>query len=336
MTKLRARLAHPQQCYDDTTILVVATLGTIDYILGDHSGATAHVSGMRQMIKIRGGINGTSPWEQLLKINVDAYEALWSFLFAAAEPSGDNKPGGRYEGEILQKAEFPIYMAHPFKPEVCEMLSKLPQGFCDIGLTGVLSLQMIRLLSDFAGLKAKMCDLRHTGQFDRASRRKVQTTLEDLHRLATLQTTPTERFLSHGLVAYCYLLRIIYFQDHLNGFYETSLKALADIALHQSPSQKPPERKCFLWSNMMIGTVIQHGQIRPSGWTTVLRKFLDKYSEARQWKKLEKELKLFFFEDDIHEFAKMAYDEAVRRRETGETEERDSRVATMAIRNVIL
>lgn len=333
MTKLRARLEDQQQCADDTTILVVATLGTIDYILGDHSAACAHVSGMRQMMKIRGGINNTSPWERLLKMNVDAYEALWSFLFAA-DSSSDK--AARYDGNLLQKAEFPIYMAHPFKPEVCEMLAKLPQGFCDIGLSGVLSLQMIRVLSDFTGMKAKLVESLRTGQFDMNSRRKVQTTLEDLHRLATLQTTPTERFLSNGLVAYCYLLRILYFEDHLTGCYETALKALAEIALNQTPSHKSLDRKCFLWSNMMIGTVLQHGQIRPPGWTTVLRQFFDKYGEARQWKKLQKELQSFFFEDDVQDLAKAAHDEAVRRKERGESEERDSRVATMAIRNVIL
>ncbi len=333
MTKLRARLEDPHQCADDTTLLVVATLGTVDYILGDHSAACAHVSGMRQMIKIRGGITGTSPWERLLKTNVDAYEALWSFLFAADSTSDK---ASRYEGQILQNAEFPIYMAHPFKPEVCEMLAKLPQGFCDIGLTGAISLQMIRVLSDFAGMKEKLVESLRTGQYDTSSRRKIQTTLEDLHRLSTLQTTPTERFLSHGLVAYCYLLRILYFQDHLTGFYETALKALAEIALNQTPSHKSPDRRCLLWSNMMIGTVLQHGRIRPLGWTTVLRQFFDNYGEARQWKKLQKELKSFFFEDDVQELAKEAYDEAVRRKERGESEERDSRVATMAIRNVIL
>jgi hypothetical protein len=332
MTKLRARLEDSQRCYDDTTILTVATLGTIDYILGDHSAACAHVSGMRQIVKIRGGLKTTSPWEKLLKTNVDAYEALWSFLFAA-DSSSDK--AFRYDGQILQNAEFPIYMAHPFKPQVCEMLAKLPQGFCEVGLTGVLSLQMIRLLSDFAELKGKMVESLRTGHFDLLSRRKVQTTLEDLHRLSTLQTTPTERFLAHGLVAYCYLLRIIYFQDELTGFYETALRALSEIALNQTPSHKPTDRKCFIWSNMMIGTVLQHGQIRPPGWTTVLRQFLDKYAEARQWKKLEKELKSFFFEDDISGFAKEAYDEAVRRRERGESEERDARVSTMAIRHVL-
>ncbi|OQU94527.1 Fungal specific transcription factor domain-containing protein [Cladophialophora immunda] len=303
MTKLRTRLQNPQQCSDDTTILVVATLGTVDYILGDHTGAYAHVSGMRQMIKLRDSTPDKST---------------------------------RFSGQILQNAEFPVYMAHPFKPEVCEMLSKLPQGFCDIGLTGVLSLQMIRLLSHFATVKAKLSDTIRIEEFGVTGRRKIQTTLEDLHRLATLQTTPTERFLSHGLVAYCYLLRVIHFQDHLTGFYETALKALADIALHQTPSHKSPERKCYLWTNMMIGTVIQHGQIRPRGWTSVMGQFLDNYGEARQWKKLEKELKMFFFEDAIRLLAKEAYDEAVRRKERGESEERDSRVATMAIRNVIL
>jgi hypothetical protein len=333
MTKLRSRLEHPEQCSDDTTILVVATLGTIDYILGDHTGACAHVSGMRQMIKIRGGIKAVSPWERLLKTNVDAYEALWSFLFAADSAT---EKASHYDGQILSNAELPIYMAHPFKPEVCEMLAKLPQGFCDIGLTGVLSLQIIRLLSDFAGLKAGMAEHVQADRFDMVARRKMQTILEDLHRMATLQTTPTERFLTHGMVSYCYILRVIYFQDHLTGFYETSLKALTDIALHQTPSHKSSDRKCFLWSYMMIGTVLQHGQIRPPGWTTVLRQFLDNYGEARQWKKLEKELALFFFEDDIKTYAQQAYEEAIRRKESGESEERDSRVATMAIRNVIL
>ena len=333
MTKLRARLEDPQQCFDDTTILVVATLGTIDYILGDHSAARAHVSGMRQMVKIRGGVKTTTPWERLLKTNVDAYEALWSFLFAAESPADK---AARYDGEILQKAEFPTYMAHPFKPEVCEMLAKLPQGFCDVGLTGVLSLQSIRLLSDFASLKARVNESVQARHHDPNAKRKVQTILEDLHRLATLQTTPTERFISHGLMAYCFLLRSIYFEDHLTGFYETTLKALSDITLLQGPSQKSPDRKCFLWSNMMIGTLLQHGQVRPPGWTTPMRQFLDRYSEARQWKTLEKDLKLFFFEDNIKALAKEAYDEAMRRRERGESEERDSRIATMAIRNVII
>ncbi|KIX08411.1 uncharacterized protein Z518_03067 [Rhinocladiella mackenziei CBS 650.93] len=334
MTKLRARLQNPQECADDTTILTVATLGTIDYILGDHTAATAHVSGMRQMIKIRGVINPTTPWERLLQANVAAYESLWSFLFAADSMSDDTP---RQSGQLVQNAELPIYMTHPFKPEVCEMLSKLPQGFCDIGLTGVLSLQMIRLLSELTSLIARFSVPFMEEHVEMTSRPKMQTTLEDLHRLSTLQTTQTERFLSHGLVAFCYLLRFIHFQDKLTGFYETALKALTTVALRQTPTHRAPDRRCHLWANMMIATALQNGQHPPPAWKSVMQQFLDKYYEARQWKKLEKELKTFFWGEKVSELCKEAYDEAVKRNEKPEaTEERPSHHSTMAIRNVIL
>lgn len=332
MTKLRARLSSPQQCADDNTILTVATLGTIDYILGDHTAATAHVSGMRQMIKIRGGIKLTSPWERLLSANVNAYEALWSFLFAADSLADES----RYSGQILQNAELPVYMAHPFKPEVCEMLSKLPPGFCDLGLTGVFSLQMIRLLSDVTGLRAILSTNLPDARAHSSSSRQIQTTLEDLHRLATLQTTPTERFLAHGLVAYCYLLRVIYFGDPLTGFYETAMKALADIALHQTPTHRGPDRKCYLWVNMMIAIVLENGERRPSAWKSVMQHFFDQYHEARQWKALEKELRVFFWEDRLCDLAKEAHGEALRRKDRPPTPEKPSHHSTMAIRNVIL
>lgn len=335
MTKLRARLRSPEQCSDDTTILTVATLGTIDYILGDHTAATAHVSGMRQMMKIRGGIKGTSPWERLLKANIDAYEALWSFLFTAETMSNTTS---HYAGQILQNAEFPVYMAHPFKPEVCQMLSRLPQGICDVGLTGVLSLQMIRLLASFSAMSLKLTTATRPldAQVATISARTIQTTLEDLHRLATLQTTPTERFLVHGLVAYCYLLRAVYFQDPLTAFYETALKALVDIALCQTPTHRPPDRKCYLWTNMMIATTLQVAHVPPVGWKSVMQQFLDKYSEARQWKKLERELKTFFWEDEIRDLSKDAYDEAIKRKEKEDSQDPDAHHSTMAIRNVII
>ena len=333
MTKLRQRLDNPEQCTDDTTILTVATLGTIDYILGDHSAAAAHVSGMRQMIKLRGGIKTTTPWERLLHSNVVAYEALWSFLFAADSVSNKSS---RYSGQLVQNAEFPIYMAHPFKPEVCQMLSKLPQGFCDLGLTGVLSLQMIRLLSDFTALKVEMSVTPMEEKLELTLRPKMQSTLEDLHRLSTLQTTPTERFLSHGLVAYCYLLRLVHFQEQLTGFYETALKALADISLHQAPCLRLPDRRSYLWTHTMIATALQNGQHPPPGWQNVKRQFSDKYHESRQWKTLEKELKIFFWEDEIRDLCKIAIDGANEGKENGVPEENESHNSAMAIRNVVL
>ncbi|KEF55533.1 uncharacterized protein A1O9_08283 [Exophiala aquamarina CBS 119918] len=335
MTKLRRRLQDPEQCADDATILVVATLGTIDYILGDHNAATAHVTGMRQMIKIRGGFKANTPWDRLLQANVTAYESLWSFLFAADTTSNDIIQNA---SQILGKSELTTYLSHPFPPDVCEMLAKVPRGFSDLGLTGVLSLQIIRLLADFNQLSVQLSSSPVEGKFEMALRPKIQGVLEDLHRLATLQTTPTERFLTNGLVAYCYLIRSIYFDEVLTGFYENALKILAESALKQPPCTRLPDRKCYLWSYTMICTALETSVHPPLEWKSLMPMFLRTYSETNSWKMLKRDLETFFWEDNLAQLCRTAYDEGVRRKKEGQglSPPAETRHSTMTIRNVVL
>lgn len=334
MTKLRRRLQDPQQCADDATILVVATLGTIDYILGDHHAATAHVTGMRQMIKIRGGFKGDTPWERLLQSNVAAYQSLWSFLFAADTTSNATI---KQAGQVLQKSELTTYLSHPFPPDVCEMLAKVPRGFSDLGLDGILSLQIIRLLTEFTKLSRQLVSAPLETDLEMTLRPQVQGLLEDLHRLSTLQTTTTERFLSNGILAYCYLIRAIYFDDELTGFYENALKILIDSALKQPPCNKLPDRKGYLWAYMMICTTLQNSLNPPPEWKAVMQMFLRTYPEANNWKVLKRDLETFFWEDDLAQRCKMAHDEGIRRnKEELKPKKVGATQATMAIRNVIL
>lgn len=333
MTKLRRRLQDPEQCADDATILVVATLGTIDYILGDHHAATAHVTGMRQMIKIRGGFKANTPWERLLQANVTAYESLWSFLFAADTTSSETI---RKAGQILDKSELTTYLSHPFPPDVCEMLAKVPQGFSDLGLTGVLSLQIIRLLANFTELSTQLLSSPIEGKLEMTLRPKVQGALEDLHRLSTLKTTTTERFITNGLVAYCYLMRSIYFDEALTGFYENALKILTETALKQPPCNRLPDRKCYIWSYMMICTALENSLHPPSDWKSLMQMFLRTYSETNSWKTLKRDLETFFWDDHLAQLCKTAYDEGIRRKKEGLTPEAAAQHPAMAIRNVIL
>jgi hypothetical protein len=111
MNKLSGRIQHPEKCADDTTILTIIGLGVIEYMLGNHSAARAHVAGMRQVISIRGGgIQGNTPWDILMRTNLAAYESLWSFLFAAEAHMDDPN---RHQSQIVAKAEFPVYVRPP-------------------------------------------------------------------------------------------------------------------------------------------------------------------------------------------------------------------------------
>lgn len=288
---------------------------------------------MRQMVKIRGGLNASNPWERLLQANVAAYEALWSFLFSATTSHAEKTKA--VKSEMLQKAELPTYMSHPFSPDVCEMLAKLPRGFCDLGLTGVLSLQMIRLLAAFMALTPQLPLVITDKGEERDLRPNVRTLIEDLHRLVTLQTTKTEQFLSHGLVAYSYLLRHVYFGEPMIGFYENALKILTDIAINQGPSNRVPDRKCCLWSHMMIGTVLQLSDLPPPRWQAVMKILLDRYEESLTWNKLETELSSCFWPDSIKQLAMKAYDQAVARKGNEVYDVDPQRSSTMAIRNMI-
>jgi len=336
MDTLRKRLLVSHQCADDATILTIAALGTIDYVLGDHTSAVSNVQVMREVVKVRGGLKSSSPWEQLIKHNVLAYEALWSFLVDPATLATVNT----HSGPMVEKAELPIYMTHPFKPEVCEMLSKLPQGFCDVGLNGIFSLQMIRLLHDLGAQRAHLSAGKARGETETNSLCKLRTMLTDFHRLATLHTTPTEHFLCYGLIAYCYLLRFIYFQERPNALDEKAIGALFGSATATNTGEElgteAVDRRCFLWTVMLIGAVLQHTEKIPSGWHSVMDQLLDRYHEARDWDMLEQELRLCFWDDPVRDMCRFSHQEAGRRKQRQSECDREQRRSTMAIRNVIL
>jgi hypothetical protein len=342
---------------------LVATLGTIDYILHDHAAATAHVSGMRQLVKIRGNAEPKTPWNRLVQANIAAYESLWSFLFAVdskedeviATPE-ENRDGdttiAKTKGSLAENGELALYLAHPFPPHVCSMLSKIPRGFCDVGLTGVLSLQIIRIQSDIADLTKQLEILRSSPSSNDSMTSSpnsssssttispnsnssettlpqppsqpippilphFQTLTSDLHRLSTLQTTPAERFLCHGLVAYIFLLRLVFFSQPITHFYDATLIAFANYALKTPPTAKQPERKCYLWSHLTIATACYHAQTPNPQWVHVMRFILERYVEARSWRVLEREMRAGFWAEKVQGLFRVVYEDAVRRRDLG-------------------
>lgn len=293
---------------------------------------------MRQIVKIRGGFKSNTPWERLLQTNVTAYEALWSFVQAATSTPPPLSEPPEATSDILRKAELPTYMSHPFSPQACEMLAKLPSGFSDLGLTGVLSLQIIRLLTVFTELASPLSLTSIDEDEKRTLQPKIRKLIEDLHRLVTLQVTQMERFLAHALVAYCFLLRHILFDDRIDSFYENALKRITDLALAQESHLHPPaDHKCYLWCYLMIGTALQLAEAPPPGWLSVMLVLLDSYPEAHVWKSLRAETAAFFWPDSIQTLAHSAFDQAMARKRSisDHTSSMRSNHNTMAIRNVI-
>lgn len=290
VAKLRKRLACRDQCADDTTILVVATLGTIDYVLGDHDTAITHVQGMRQMEQIRGGFNPTSQFEQLVKANVLAYESLWTFVTESSSLVDDVYDGQDrvppVRSPMLRQGQLPTYMSHPFRPDICVMLSRLPRGYCDVASKGLLSLQMVQILSTLNQVSSPSTDDFNTAispmsasspmsiaSLTSASTLPTPTTptkysdvdptiirliLEDLHRLATLQVTLTEHLLCYGLIAYCFLLQHTHCHGDFGAHYTPALDVLISKAINNSPEDEDLDPGIYLSSAVFIATAAFH------------------------------------------------------------------------------
>ena len=348
VAKLRERLSSPKACSDDCTILTVATLGTIDYVLGAHDTAISHVEGMRQMIKIRGALDDSDPFQRLILVNVKAFEDLWSFVTESTSPTEECEN----PTTMLKQGQLPTYMSHPFRPEVCTMMSKLPQGFCDAGLKGTLSLQMIKILTSLNDNPSKSALPTASASYPltpesltsppTASLTQtlpyIREVLQDLHRLATLSTTMTEHILCYGLIAHCYILRHVYFNDDFGVFYTSVVDVLTQKCLRHDPETEDLDRKCYLWCTVVIATTLMNISYSATSKFIIFDHLMERYPEMRQWKTLSKLMKEFFWVDELEDVVKRSWDEAKARSllpESGRNKEQQ-KPAGMSIRDVIL
>jgi hypothetical protein len=135
-------------------------------IYNDFASFEIHLTGLRHLVETRGGIDNLgwdgfiknaitgsvivathsgiersvgSSWRILCEVFVLTFgslESLWAYH--------ENKKLSISTTEAKIKIEYP---EHPFSPELCVTIAKLPEGFADLALSGVLSLQVIGLLS---------------------------------------------------------------------------------------------------------------------------------------------------------------------------------------------
>lgn len=336
LAKLQQRLIDPQQCCDDVTLLTMTCLGTIDYVLGNSHGAIAHVEAMRQMIKMRGGQSGDTPWERHIQTQLFAYETMWSFV---SEPnSSPVSPTRRPSERILRKRQLPIYPSHPFKPEICEILSKLPQGFSDLGLAGTFSVQMMSILADLSSIKIEEPSDNSIETQDKKNKiaSELEDNVEDLLRLATLRTTTTEHYLCYGMVAYCVLLKLLYFPPSSGSFKNDELQNLVDQVVKCNSGVDDMNKNCYIWIVIVIAGCMQNCAHSISGRDQVLKKLFDKSRDAKDWRSMEKILKTFLWDNVIANICRSSWQEALYHYQNPVSPKELPRPSRMSIRDVIL
>ncbi|KAJ9607366.1 hypothetical protein H2200_008439 [Cladophialophora chaetospira] len=132
---LRLKMARTSTYDDDATILAVMALLGIALIYNDFSSFETHLAGLRHLVELRGGVDSLG-WDGFIKNSITGLESLWAYH--------ENKKLSIATTESNIKLEYP---SHPFPPDLCITIAKLPEGFRDLALSSSLSLQIIALLS---------------------------------------------------------------------------------------------------------------------------------------------------------------------------------------------
>ncbi|KIX06870.1 uncharacterized protein Z518_04846 [Rhinocladiella mackenziei CBS 650.93] len=312
---LRLRLTSEATRADDTTILTIAALTTIDYMLGIHEGAENHINAMRQIRKIRTDLKGDTPWQYFVISSMKAYEALWTFVKDRNEATTNMS---QLSIESPMRNELPAYPSLPFNTKVCEALSKVSPAFNDMAMEGELSIQIIDILANLSiATKGEGSPSPPSSPPGSPGARDLLNTIADLRCLSVMATTSIEHMLCFGIIGCCFTL-------HFGGAkigeeFNESLQELEDTLTGngkrgpQLEKTLETHRECLTWISMAATGALEMSEIL-SPVSRVLDQTLEKYpEETARWETLEKILQKYLWNPLLARHWKRCWRRAIHR-----------------------
>ncbi|KAK5058559.1 hypothetical protein LTR84_010822 [Exophiala bonariae] len=292
MSDLRSSLSGPHQRVSTYVLLTMSTLLTMNYMINDIVSFRVHLHALEKMLQ------ATNHKEEneivhFVRGRVLAFGVLASFL-QANQPSYAtrvNEPGHRISTLT--------YPGHPFPPDLCEIVSKLPEGFSEVALSGSIAIELISFLVKLTELVTWMSLSPSQKSDDSQPELTMQRAIYDLQCLSVLPLTSTEGQIVRAVLAFC-----------LHVYNEMSYRIPLARPLHpllevfDNPAQFPRSpwlQRCLLWSSIVTA----------SAWDTqidavprthyVLEKSLNQVPEARSWEETKEVMQKFFWVGSLEE-----------------------------------
>ncbi|KIW43675.1 uncharacterized protein PV06_04754 [Exophiala oligosperma] len=325
--QLRLRLLSEETCADDATIVTIAALTTIDYMLGIHEGAENHINAMQRIRAIRADLKGDTPWQHFVNASLDAYFSLWNFV---KERNAAMTSMSQLTMESPLRNDLPLYPSLPFSTRVCESLSKVSSAFNDMALAGQLSIQIIGIIATLSAMtRNESSGSPSPGSPSTSSaassapsspgERNLLNIIADLRCLSMLGTVPIEHLLCHGLIGCC--LRLHFGEEKLGDDFNETLQELEDTLVgggkprpQQDLDKFHKEHKdCLLWIAFAAADALDMSAPFSDKFL-VLQQTLDRYpAETSRWETLEKILRRFLWNDFLAQYWKRRWQVAIQR-----------------------
>lgn len=226
-------------------------------------------------------------------INVTRFGVLASFL-QAHQPSYAtriNEPGHRISTLT--------YPGHPFPPELCEVASKLPEGFSEVALSRSVATELISFLVKLTELVKWMSLSQEESLKYPQPGVTMQRAIYDLQCLSVLPLTTIEGQIVRAILAFC-----LHVYNELSFRIPLARPLNPLLESFNEPTDIPRQpwlQRCLLWSAIVTA----------SAWDTqldalprrhlVLDKIMKLLPEASYWEETKEVMQKFFWVDSLQD-----------------------------------
>lgn len=348
------RQLKTNEATDNSALLTVTMLMTLEYLCGDQRGVLMHRKGLDRMLELRGPLGdeddpeSNSEWIKFVKHGLTAYKALGSFVTGQAPEVPRDSVA--YLSETFQELQLDQPLSYPEPPlsaDLCVVLSRLPPGLSELSITSQISIQMIKLL---ASISAARDILSHESinyenlpsddpskttpspeslfEFEEPSPHLPETSLqydEDrkeimiqtlLSSLQRMSLTSTRPVEYHLTSGLLAFLIQLRSLGPINLFYDPILRNFITTLAHHAKSSCPQEQKALIWASMSVAGTLALRVVSMPESHLVMDHALELYPQLRQdWPSVEALLRTYFWTEKIGSLWRRVWEKAMGRRQ---------------------
>ena len=180
--QLRKRLSNDSNlAFSETLILTITSLMSVDLVARDVKKWKMHIDGLEQILAMRGGLDTLTPY---VKHKVIGFQNFW--LYKQMSISMEQ-----------QQVEYP---RHPFSPELCASIAKMPNELSEMAMAGEINIALIKAMADVSAI-AKRFTL--SNEKPKEDLRRLKCLAYELEELHCLPITPLEQLIIAAACDYC-------------------------------------------------------------------------------------------------------------------------------------
>jgi len=221
---------------DDIAIITVLALASLARFLGDMGAYETHRLNMREMVRVRGGMNALGQ-SGLTKCVLQQYDSFWVFetegtpLFSATRPE-----------------HIPVYPAFPLSEDLRDIFTKLPAGFQLLVIKGKISVELFDVLGRAVDASNSGILVLAPGNMNHTKMRKYNDFVEALPCLSTPDSAKTtiEKDICLATLLYCF--HSFTAARSSVSLYAASRTELTRLLLRTNEqAYSLPEQECLYW-----------------------------------------------------------------------------------------